>query len=180
MRIAIPLPLSVALLAACATPYVPQTGGPTAMVRFTSNVGDSFDFFTTDIARCPAVPRESLGGIGALNPGEISTLKMFGSSPAREGRIIERVINADRPLPVLAHSWRDAAPFAPGYRCTVGLTFTPKAGRQYEVNYTYNPPRCSVQVVELVGKSNTEFDRVPEPSVTAAQARQLRDFCTRK
>ncbi len=180
MRIAIPLSLSVVLLAACATPYVPQPGGPTAMVRFTSNVGDNFDFFTTDIAQCPSAPRQGLGGIGALSPGEVSTLKMFGTSPAREGRIIERVINADRPLPVLAYSWRDATPYSSGYKCTVGLTFTPKAGRQYEVNYTYNPPRCSVQVVELVSTGNTEFNRVPEPSVAAPQARQLRDFCNRK
>ena len=180
MRTALPLALSAALLSACAAPYAPQASGPTAMVRFTSNVGDSFNFSTTDTSQCQSPPTQSIGGINGLSPGEVSTLKMFGTSPNREGRIIERVIDAGRPFPVLAYSGRGATAYVPGYSCSVGRTFTPKAGHQYEVNYSYNEPYCRVQIVELVSKGETEFERVPEPSMTPLQARQVGDFCNRK
>ena len=180
MRVVLPLSLSAALLTACATPYAPQAGAPTAMVRFTSNVGDSFGFATTDLAQCPSPPTQDIGGINGLSPGEVSTLKMFGTSPKREGRMIERVIHADRPFPVLASSSRGATAYVPGYSCSVGRTFTPKAGHQYEVNYSYNEPYCRVEVVELVSKGDTEFQRVPEPSMSPLQGRRLQDFCVRK
>lgn len=168
------------LLAACATPYAPQATGPKAMVRFTSNVGDTFSFSTADTKACPKPSEQHIGGISGLSPGEVSTLKMYGTSPEREGRILEREIDADRPFPVLAFSTRGATQYMAGYTCSVGRSFVPKAGHQYEVNYQYNGTQCRVDIVELVGKEAGQFERVPEASASKQVVGSLREFCNRQ
>lgn len=172
--------LPLLLVVACATPYAPQANGPKAMVRFTSNVGDTFNFSTTDTAQCPSPSSRSLGGINSLSPGEVSTLKMYGTSLQREGRILEREVDADRPLPVLAISSRSPTQYSTGYTCSVGRSFVPKAGHQYEVNYQYNANHCRIDIVELVGKDGGQFERVPEASAAKQAVGTLREFCNRQ
>lgn len=166
-------------LAGCATEYVLKPGADKAMVRLVTNTGDYSNFDFVDVAACPEPKRLALAKMGTLHANEQSKLAMLGTSPEPQAKIAEREIEAGQRVYILARSFRVAVQYVPGYECSVGASFVPKPGGQYEVSYVYEGNRCGVRVYRLAKTTDKEFERLREETSRAMVAWQPRDLCVR-
>lgn len=145
--------LASTLLAACTTPYVPEPDRPTAMLRFRSDDPYVTQLTEVDVRPCPAQVHTRLiaqtWSVGPGSEGELSMLRMLGTSAQKEPLVRERLIAADRPMLLHAYAQKLNDGFTGGYQCGVGVSFTPRAGEQYDLMFSNLGRRCTIYVERL-------------------------------
>lgn len=162
-------------------PYSADGAAEVAMVRVTTDFGGSTFVNAIDLSPCPSgTSRTQLAAMTPLGlglGGEVSPLKMVGTSPKKEELIRERVVAAGKPLVLHVHGNRPASIGVPGWQCGFGLTFLPQAGAQYEVAFKANPNTCTGGVLRLGANEAGAVTRTPEPSARLIRLRDPDDLC---
>lgn len=181
--LALAVTVSAALLAGCSfiRPYSSDGATEVAMVRVTTDFGGSTFVNAIDLSPCPwSTSRLQLAAMTPLGlglGGEVSTLKMVGTSPKKEEQIRERVVVAGKPLLLHVHGNRPASIGIPGWQCGFGISFLPQAGAQYEVAFKANATTCTGGVLRLGATETGALTRTLEPSARVIRLRDPNEFC---
>lgn len=172
-----------AVLAGCTTPYVPEPDRPTAMLRFRSDDPYVTQLTEVDTRPCPAQIHTRLiaqtWSVGPGSEGEVSMLRMLGTAPGKEPLIRERLIAAGRPLLLHAYAQKLNDGFTGGYQCGIGVSFTPRAGEQYDLLFSNLGRRCTVYVERLVAGPQGGILREPVPDAKLLPAGTPQALCGR-
>jgi len=170
-------------LAACSawTAYSVEGARETALVRFTSDYEELTLFDAIDTASCPgSASKHRLAGLigsGLGSGGELSTVKMYGTSTKKEPLILERAVVAGRPLAMLVSAGFPASPYKPGATCDLGAVFTPRAGAQYEVGFRHEVDRCTVRIWTLTLAPDGSVLKRPDADARLVPARSPVHLC---
>lgn len=166
--------LAALLLGGCVTRYAVDDTGPTAKVRFRSDVDVPAYFDHAELGACPSrviARRVAFLPAAALSGGERSTLTMLGGSDRPEKWVAERQITAGKPVLMHVGSERISTPGVPGYRCALGIAFVPQPDAQYEIEFRLAADRCTVNVNRLSLYAPTlTVARTPEPTLRRLRA----------
>lgn len=142
-------------LSGCATlnPYTTEGAADVALVRFVSNFEYLTVFEQADLSQCPVrvITRRiaSMWSVGVGGDGEVSALTMHGTSAKKEPLVRERKVVAGQPLLMHLKATRISNIGVRGWECGLGVSFIPKAGEQYEVDFRALDNRCTVNVNRL-------------------------------
>jgi hypothetical protein len=164
--------IAAVVISGCATPYSVEGAAEVALVRFTSNFSSltTFDEIQ-DLSFCPRVVTRRIASMStAPFFDERSSLSMYGSSPKPELLIRERKVVAGKRLLMHVSAGYEATPYTRGYHCGLGVSFTPAAGRQYEVRYLNANNGCTVDVSQLSVDASGAVVRSPEPTAQRIRA----------
>lgn len=172
---------AVTFFSACSTPYVPEPGGPTAMLRFRSDDPNLTQLAAVDPRNCPAQIHTRLiaqtWSYGPGSEGEQSMLQMLGTSPRKEPLIRERVVAAGKPLLLHAYAQKLNDGVSGGYQCGVGVSFTPRPGEQYDLLFSNLGRRCTIYVERLVAAPQGGVAREPVADANLLEAGSAQALC---
>lgn len=171
------------LVGGCFTllPYGTDGATEVAMVRFVSNFDGSTHVNAVDLSQCPQqAGRRHVASMTALvfGGGEVSSLRMIGTSPNKEELIRERKVVAGKPLLLHLRGVRPATLGTVGWQCGFALSFEPKPGQQYEVRFRADVRSC-IGGVSRLGTDQTTgaVTRTPEANARLLPARDPDDLC---
>jgi hypothetical protein len=126
-------------VAGCSTTYEVPPGKSTAMLTMSVDkpplTGGSVHFFMVNTESCP-------------NAGQSRILENYKHEPE------DRKIEAGKDIYLRIYDNSPAFSYVPGYSCTVGVKFTPKAGERYEVKYFYRDSSCTAFLKTLGAPKN--------------------------
>jgi hypothetical protein len=148
----VPIAMVIGLVG-CVARYVQPDSGPSAKLRMTLQESSRY-FAMLHVFEKPACEGARaiglVGGPGMVNanPENNSRVGMLGGSTDISPRVIEKIIPAERKF-TLRYGQIGPHSAVVARSCTVVLSFVPRAGGEYEINYRYDGRACYAQVLEL-------------------------------
>lgn len=169
------------LTAGCVQKYAVTGPGPTAKLRFTTNIDDLTLLDRYDIGVCPSAPQlqrvaSTVDG-NILVPGKVSSIQMIGTSGAAETKIRELLIEAGKPFVFKVTASRTATAYSAGYTCTISGGFSPRAGTEYEISFQSEQGGCRNRIFRLSRGRDGQTMRTAEPTQRYIRTHHDQDFC---
>jgi hypothetical protein len=170
--------LSAACVLSACTSYQPKADELAARLRLVTYTVDQTNYSVNDMKACPERRRLIYTQIGGFNFTSSKQLGMVGTSEVEAKNSTELLIPAGFRLPMVVGSSQTAVQYVPGYSCSVGLAFEPRANAQYEVQYRHENRGCNVRLFELVQVEPSRVDRVQVSGASSFRGEPAMNTCS--